>query len=560
MIKIKGLLTAAQTVKSTQAVGFALALLGSVTTSAHADEFPALDEAYKSIPDATAVNQIDAYSPIFDFDGDGCYPAAAISRTGNQNGGLSTSGTITGGCRSGNFLDVSNTYHRYVIQVENGVEYSAHLYDMYFEKDQATNYFGGGHRHDVETVIIYLTDRVPTHMAVSAHGDYTRRAWSDLDTVGSHPKVVYHKDGVLTHAFRHATDSSAENAYGEWVLPSVVSWYEMAGDGVDNAEMINLFNSAGYGSASFKFKDSNFIRTINDSDALPSGYPAFTQASADQSKTGNNLQDSVVVQWLNHAEYSITEATGPTIGRYVRVSHPTSESLALAEVEVIDIYGNNAALGQIATQSSTAYSGVASRAVDGNTNGLYRNNSVTHTSGGASDAWWIVDLGSDIEIAEIRVYNRTDSCCIARLNDAQVEIIEEDVKVEWINHAEYTQTDLIGPSTGRYVTVSHPTSDALSLAEVQVIDIYGNNVALGKATSQSSTAHSGVSSRAVDGNTSGRYSQGSVTHTAGGVSAAWWTVDLGSDVKIAEIRVYNRTDSCCTTRLNDAVVEVTAED
>jgi len=41
----------------------------------------------------------------------------------------------------------------------------------------------------------------------------------------------------------------------------------------------------------------------------------------------------------------------------------------------------------IASQSSTAHSGVASRAIDGNTSGNYRNNSVTHTSSNKNAAW-----------------------------------------------------------------------------------------------------------------------------------------------------------------------------
>jgi hypothetical protein len=327
---------------------------------------------------------------------------------------------------------------------------------------------------------------------------------------------------------------------------------------VTNAEMITAFNDNDYGRASFKFKDSRCIDTIIDSEALPDGYPTFTQTSADQSQYGNNLDEGVTVQWTNHAEYSTTEAIGPTIGRYVRVSHSTTEALSLAEVEVIDIYGNNVALGQIASQSSTDYSGFASLAVDGNTDGSFANGSVTHTSAGASDAWWLVDLGSDLEIAEIRIYNRSDSCCISRLNDAQVNIIG-DATVQWINHDEYTETDPIGPNIGRYVKVSHPTLGALSLAEVEVIDIYGNNVALGKTASQSSTAYSGVASRAVDGDTNGSFANGSVTHTSAGTSDPWWLVDLGSDTEIAEVIIYNRTDSCCTSRLNDAEVEIIEE-
>jgi hypothetical protein len=41
------------------------------------------------------------------------------------------------------------------------------------------------------------------------------------------------------------------------------------------------------------------------------------------------------------------------------------------------------------------------------------------------------------------------------------------------------------------------------------------NIALGKATSQSTTDFGGVSSRAVDGNSRGYFSEDSVTHTGG---------------------------------------------
>ena len=46
-------------------------------------------------------------------------------------------------------------------------------------------------------------------------------------------------------------------------------------------------------------------------------------------------------------------------------------------------------------------------------------------------------------------------------------------------------------------------------------DIKATNIALNKATKQSSTKFDGVSSRAVDGITNGHYAEGSVTHTAG---------------------------------------------
>ena len=54
----------------------------------------------------------------------------------------------------------------------------------------------------------------------------------------------------------------------------------------------------------------------------------------------------------------------------------------------------------------------------------------------------------------------------------------------------------------------------LSLAEVEVLDAEGTNVALGALAVQSSTGFNGPPQLAVDGNTSGVYLDGSVTHTA----------------------------------------------
>jgi RHS repeat-associated protein len=80
------------------------------------------------------------------------------------------------------------------------------------------------------------------------------------------------------------------------------------------------------------------------------------------------------------------------------------------------------------------------------------------------------------------------------------------------------------------------------------------NLALGKPTTQSSTEWGGVASRAVDGNTSGNWNDGSVTHT-GTEGAPWWQVDLGSVQQLSDIKVWNRTD-CCGSALTNFYVFV----
>ena len=68
----------------------------------------------------------------------------------------------------------------------------------------------------------------------------------------------------------------------------------------------------------------------------------------------------------------------------------------------------NLALNKIATQSSTHASGaVAARAVDGNTDGVFVNGSVTHTSI-ELNAWWHGDLGQIESIGTIKVWNRAE--------------------------------------------------------------------------------------------------------------------------------------------------------
>ncbi|GAB3092718.1 galactose-binding domain-containing protein [Lysobacter terrae] len=78
------------------------------------------------------------------------------------------------------------------------------------------------------------------------------------------------------------------------------------------------------------------------------------------------------------------------------------------------------------------------------------------------------------------------------------------------------------------------------------------NWALNRPANQSSTALGGAAARAVDGNTNGDWSAGSVTHT-NEETDPYWEVDLGLAHYIDEIRIYNRTD-CCAERLSNFVV------
>ena len=114
-------------------------------------------------------------------------------------------------------------------------------------------------------------------------------------------------------------------------------------------------------------------------------------------------------------------------GQFVRIELPgDARTLSLAEVGVFT-KGGNLAKGKNATQSSAAFGGRATRAVDGNVDGAYLKGSVTHTRTEANP-WWEVDLGKGVGVEEVVVYNRTDSHG-ARLEGFTLKVLDADRKV-----------------------------------------------------------------------------------------------------------------------------------
>jgi putative heme-binding domain-containing protein len=118
-----------------------------------------------------------------------------------------------------------------------------------------------------------------------------------------------------------------------------------------------------------------------------------------------------------------------TLGRYVRVELPgRQKTLTLAEVEVYS-EGNNVARQGKASQDSTASGGDASKAIDGNTSGAYANGGQTHSQEGARNPWWEVDLGADLRIDSILIYNRTDGNFGKRLDGFTLKVLDSSRNV-----------------------------------------------------------------------------------------------------------------------------------
>lgn len=84
-----------------------------------------------------------------------------------------------------------------------------------------------------------------------------------------------------------------------------------------------------------------------------------------------------------------------------------------------------------------------------------------------------------------------------------------------------------------------------------------SNLSYGLTATQSSSyegTDSYVARRAVDGDTNGGASTGSVSIT-NSEQSAWWQVDLGSEKLIQKIHIFNRTD-CCKNRLSHYRVSI----
>ncbi|XP_068725987.1 uncharacterized protein [Montipora capricornis] len=110
-------------------------------------------------------------------------------------------------------------------------------------------------------------------------------------------------------------------------------------------------------------------------------------------------------------------------GRYVSI-RIAGQYVVICEVEVYSTYTHNLALNQPAEQVSTAWGGVASRVVDGDTRTNWASKTCMQTDW-AKDAWWRVDLGASVPVAEVVIVNRyctPSERCAAYMDSFQIKI------------------------------------------------------------------------------------------------------------------------------------------
>ena len=143
------------------------------------------------------------------------------------------------------------------------------------------------------------------------------------------------------------------------------------------------------------------------------------------------------------------------------------------EPSVAAVAGENIAAHKPASQSSIAYGGDASRAVDGNRDNAWSHRSVTHTDF-QDHSWWKVDLEKEESVGTVRIYNRGDGNVANRLSNFDVILLDKDGKeaarqhVDSLNNQPTVDVQFSGVNA-RYVKIElNKSKTPLSLAEVEV--------------------------------------------------------------------------------------------
>ena len=163
--------------------------------------------------------------------------------------------------------------------------------------------------------------------------------------------------------------------------------------------------------------------------------------------------------------------------RYVRIELEGYNALSLAEVQVYR--AENIAWKKQAKQSSTDFGGDASRALDGNTNSSYSQQSITHTKF-ENQPWWEVDLGRTEQVGLVRLHNRGDGELSKRLSDFDVILYDEkgtEVARQYVSKLDGTRLDVqLNGKLGRRVRIQlRQKNQTLSLAEVEVFRFIAKN-------------------------------------------------------------------------------------
>ncbi|KAK5636628.1 hypothetical protein RRF57_012340 [Xylaria bambusicola] len=304
---------------------FAATGLALLTTAASVGALPvklAARAPPQALPAKATANDL-KFQPAMDFDTDGCYNTPAIGPDGTINPGLDNRNTgLSSDCHDLSDLQNNNVYSR--ARCNNG--WCAYVYDYYFEKEYASRHVpyppwthlltsilivslyhtsflirvietignvrstplshttrraNSPNLTDCIDIVVWAQNGEAKYVAASAHGDYEVKPASDVRWQGTHPKMVYHKDGLGTHDFRfgNTDDDNIENATGAWFFGSLVSW-----NGFPSMSLMDKLVAYDFGSANFALKDDSFAGNL---DKARGGFIPEFDINLDDGSPGN---------------------------------------------------------------------------------------------------------------------------------------------------------------------------------------------------------------------------------------------------------------------------------
>ncbi len=154
--------------------------------------------------------------------------------------------------------------------------------------------------------------------------------------------------------------------------------------------------------------------------------------------------------------------------RYVTVDIPKdAATLSLSEVEVY-VNGQNVAPRGTASQYMTAHGAGPERAIDGNVSPYWENNTITHTPEGMTHPVWELDLGAELPIEKIAVYNRGENWGY-RLNGFRVTLSDGARQILWEEvRVKAERANFFVPEEGKSPRVGQPL-ETLAEHEARVL-------------------------------------------------------------------------------------------
>ena len=155
------------------------------------------------------------------------------------------------------------------------------------------------------------------------------------------------------------------------------------------------------------------------------------------------------------------------LGRVVRIELPRKGTLTLAEVEIFSDGKNIARVGK-AKQSSVANGGTANKAIDGKTDGSFASGTQTHSAEGENHPWWEVDLGGDMPIESVTVWNRREEDLGKRLDGFVLTVVDSSGNVV------FKKTDIPAPDINVQIPVGSDPAGQVRRAAIQAIVSMGH--------------------------------------------------------------------------------------